>query len=196
VWSKKGYSGESTGVEELIDSALGIPAIVAGSGRGVFEEVGQAQSDLGRFIVFACNDVSVFVPRLDHMVSLHTPKLAMWAYLRRDPTSKGYGNKDFRVHDAGLYGVELWHQWKGLKPLMALSGLFAAQIAYLLGCDPIVLCGVPCDNTPTFWQLDGFDNPHYAKHSRMLLDECDRVPEFRRSLRSMSGLSQMWLGKL
>jgi len=198
MWQSRGLSGSNDRCLELLGKHHGWPAIVAGNARGVFEEVSKAQSKLARCIVFAVNDVSVFLSRVDHMVSLHTPKLAMWAYLRRDPTSKGYGNKDFQVHDAGLYGEQEWHQWTGLTPQMALSGLFAAQIAWLMGCEPIVLCGCPTDTTPCFWETTGTtSNPGYTKHGQgMLLSECARLPEFGQALRSMGGWSQAVLGCL
>lgn len=191
TWTHGGYTGE--GCEALLDELRGQPAIVAGNGKGVFEEVSAAQSAMGRFNLFAANDVGVYLPHIDHLVSLHTPKLDCWAGLRRDATSKGYGNKDFRVHDGGLYGEREWHQWTGLTPIMALSGLFAAQIAWLMGCSPIVLCGCPTDSTPCFWQPDGTVNGGYSKVQGQLAAEVNRNPAFKKSLRSMSGWTKEFL---
>jgi hypothetical protein len=149
---------------------------------------------MGRPIIYAANDVGVYLPHVDHMVSLHTPKLDHWVGLRRDATSKGYGNKDFRVHDGGLYDEREWHQWTGLTPIMALSGLFSAQIAWLMGCSPIVLCGCPTDDTPCFWQYDGIANVAYVRVQGQFKAEVDRNPEFKKALRSMSGWSKEYVG--
>lgn len=190
MWTAKGFSGE--GCEHLIDSLKGQPAIVAGNARGVFEEVNAAESRMGRCLVFGVNDVAVLLPRVDHMVSLHTPKLEHWRYLRLDPTSKGYGNKDFQTHDAGLYGKTEFHQWKHLTPVLALSGYFAAQIAYLMGCSPIVLCGCPGDDTPCFWSNERSSG--YEKVQSSFMAEISRNPEFRGALRSQSGWTREFLG--
>jgi hypothetical protein len=149
---------------------------------------------MGRYLVFGVNDVSVYLPHVDHMVSLHTPKLDCWAELRRDTTSQGYGNKDFRVHDAGRHGGRLWHQWTELTPIMALSGLFAAQIAFLMGCEPIVLCGCPTDSSPCFWQPDGTVNAGYEKTQYAFKFMVGQNVEFRKALRSQSGWSKALLG--
>jgi len=194
-WESKGYSGAGN-VEGLIDSLHGRPAIVAGSGKGVFDEVDFA---VNRFrdrmpLVFAVNDVGVLLPRVDHLVSLHTPKLDLWAELRRDPTSSGYGNRDFHVHDAGLYGDREWYQWKNLVPTMALSGMFAAQVAYLMGCEPIILCGCPNDNTPRFWERE-CGNFDYSRVQQQVKEEMGFKPDFKRVVRAMGGWSRDFFGE-
>jgi hypothetical protein len=152
MWEAKGYVGGGN-VAGLLDSQKGRPALIAGGAKGVFEEVRLARGNLGPLaLTYGVNDVGVFLPHVDHFVSHHTPRLARWVEIRRDPTGGSYGNTSFEVHDSGLYGDTYWHQWKELTPVMSLSGLFAMQIAYLMGCEPIVLCGIPCDDTPRFWE--------------------------------------------
>lgn len=192
MWESGGYTG--VGCEDLLGELRGQPAIIAGNARGVFEEVKAAESELVRPIIFACNDIGVYLSHVDHMVSLHTPKLDHWVGLRRDATSKGYGNKNFRVHDGGLHGDREWHQWTGLTPMMALSGLFAAQIAWLMECSPIVLCGCPTDSTPCFWQPYETVNGGYSKVQSQFAAEVNRNPEFKAALRSMSGWTKEFLG--
>ena len=191
MWDSAGYQGEGCG--ELLGELRGQPAIIAGNAKGVFEEVSAAQSSMGGSVIFAANDVGVYLPHIDHLVSLHTPKLDHWVGLRRDETSKGYGNKNFRVHDAGLFGEREWHQWTGLTPMMALSGLFAAQIAWLMGCAPITLCGCPTDATPCFWQPSDTVNGGYPKVQGQFKAEVDRNSEFKKALRSMSGWTKDYL---
>lgn len=192
MWTHKGYSGQGSG--GLLDSLEGRPAIVAGNAKGVFDEVATAQSILGGSVVFGTNDAAVYLSRLDHFVSLHAPRLEHWVALRRDENGTGYGNKDFEVHDCGTYGPRPWHQWTGLTPLMALSGLFAAQIAFLMGCRPIVLAGCPTDDTPRFWEHES--RPAYRNVQKMFLDEIARNREFADALLSMSGWSRKVLGDI
>jgi hypothetical protein len=192
-WEAKGYVGGGN-VAELIDSAAGTPALVAGSARGVFDEVDRATSVFGGHpLTFAANDVGVLLPRLDHFVSLHTARLDFWVAIRRDPTGSSYGNIDFRVHDGGLYGVRPWYQWKELTPTMSLSGMFAAQIAYLMGCQPIVLCGCPNDDTPRFWETIS-RSKDYCKAQASIKQEMEYKPDFKNVVRAMSGWSKSFFG--
>src|SRR6266576_32569 len=195
-WEAKGYSGAGN-VAGLIDSLRERPAIIVGSARGGFSEVEAAQRSLHEPVVYAVNDVSVFLPHVDHMVSHHIPRLVHWAAIRRDPTGGSYGNVDFCVHDSGFYGKTEWYQWSGLTPVMALSGLFAAQIAYLMGCDPVVLAGCPTDDTPRFWETcEKSSNVGYKHVQTQIRAETNYKPEFKNAVRSMSGWSKEFFGGL
>jgi hypothetical protein len=179
----------------LLDSSPGKPAIVAGNGRGVFDEVNAARTALGPLaVIYAANDVGVYLPHVDHFCSLHATKLDLWVALRRDAYCRPAGNAEFREHDTGLMGArEERYQWKGLTPTLPLSGLFAAQIAYLMGCSPVVLCGCPCDDTPCFFQAE-CTNRGYKESQATLKAEMDFKPEFKKAMRSMSGWSKEFLG--
>jgi len=193
-WESRGYAGRGN-VGGLIDSLTGRAALVAGSARGVFEEVETARSKLGRPVIYAANDVGVLLPHVDHMVSHHTSRLVHWVEIRRDPAGGSYGNRNFEVHDSGLYGEMKWWHWRDLTPMMSLSGLFAAQIAYLMGCDPIVLCGCPTDDTPRFWEtLKATSNVGYRKTQQTVIAEMGYKPEFKKALRSMSGWTKEFFG--
>jgi len=193
MWEAKGYHGAGN-VGELIDSLASRPAIIAGNGKGVFDEVEEAYTSVGNMaVVFSANDVGVYLPVVHHMVSLHGPKLMHWVELRRDSTSRPNGNNDFRVHDAGLHGKADWYQWEHLTPIMSLSGYFAMQIAYLMGCFPIVLCGCPGDSTPRFWETKGV-NPGYVRSQQQIKEEMGYKPDFKKVVRSMSGWTRSYFG--
>lgn len=191
-WFHKGYSG-SGNVGPLLDDLQGRTAIVCGNAWGVFQEFDFIFRRADASIVFAANDVGMYLPHVDHWVSLHASKLDHWVEIRRNPSTRGVGNKNFHVHDAGLHGPRDWYQWKGLTPLMALSGMFAAQIAYLMGCDPIILCGCPNDKTPRFWEMT-CDNQAYVNTQYQIKQEMAYKPEFKKAIRSMSGWSKEFFG--
>lgn len=194
VWFHKGYSGRGN-VQPLLDTLSGRTALVCGSGRGVFEEVIQLQNQIENPVVFACNDVGMYLHHVDHFVSLHASKLDLWADLRRDPTSKGTGgNKDFYCHDPGLHGPRDWFQWKGLTPLMSFSGMFAAQIAFLMGCSRIILCGIPQDETPRFFEAVGRKDRAYINGQGQIKAEAAFKPELKAAIRSMSGWTREFFG--
>jgi hypothetical protein len=193
AWQAKGYSG-SGNVEGLIDSLQSRTAIVAGNAKGVFEEVQSV--GIEEVVVFAVNDCGMYLPHMDHLVSLHTPKLIFWAMLRRDGSSKSVGNIDFKTHGAYV-GNGPDYIWEGLSPLMALSGYFAMQLAYLMGCERIILCGCPGDLTPRFWETGPrTDNFDYQTDGviQQLTQEMARLPEFKSKVRSMSGFTKEFFG--
>lgn len=192
-WNAKGFQG--TGCGDLIDSLEG-PAIIMGSAKGVFEETRAARSALGRCYLAAVNDAIVYASNLDFAVSLHTLRLDHWTGLRRDPTSTGYGNTDFQVHDGGLFAEREWHQWVELTPTMAHSGMFAMQICFLMGCSPIILCGCPEDSTPRFWESEPRPEAYYKPVQRQIEAEMNRLPEFKNAVKSYSGWTKSFFGGL
>jgi hypothetical protein len=192
AWEHRGYSG-SGNVEDLLDSLRGRSALVCGSARGVFDDFTKLYD--GSQVVFAANDVGVYLPRVDHLVSLHYDKLVHWAALRADPSSKPVGNTDFKTHTAHLGKSGIDYGWQGLCPLMVLSGYFAMQVAYLMGCDRIVLVGCPGDNSRRFWETN-FNNPAYTQEGvlKQLRQEMGRLPEFKATVRSASGWTREFFG--
>lgn len=189
-WFHKGYCGQGN-VEHLLDSCLGRTAVIVGSAQGVFEEYEQHRHGA---LVFAVNDIGMYLPQVDHWVAMHTPKLDHWVALRRDITAKPCGNLDFRVHDGGLYGERDWYQWRALTPTMSYSGMFAAQIAYLMGCEPIVLCGIPQDSTARFFEREARKDGAYANGQQQIKEECAFKPEFKKAIRSCSGWTRDYFG--
>lgn len=188
MWAVKGFTGNGN-VGGLLDSLHG-PAIVAGSGRGVFEEFDKLNYKFPNATVFAANDVAVYLPKVDHMVSLHSLKLHHWVALRvnMDNTTK---EPDFKIHDAGIFGPNAWYQWKDLCPMPLLSGYFGMTVAYLMGCEPILLCGCPGDDTPRFWEMkcqsSAYENCQKHIKNEMSVD-------FKSKVRSVSGWTRNYFG--
>lgn len=195
VWHVAGYSGGAS-VKSLLGSASGRPAVVVGSGGYIKEIIGAFIGIVDDDVcVFGCNDVAVFLPRIDHMVSWHGDKLELWASLRRNQFGRGYGNREFKTHAASL-STNVDYNWEGLSPAFALSGYFAMQIAYLMGCEPITLIGCPGDNTPCFWELVG-RNAAYDQEGviQQVEREMARLPDFKRRVRSTSGWTREFFGE-
>ena len=196
-WQAGGYFGGGN-VVNLLDSLHGRPAIVAGSGGTIDDIAGQFQTamkelDPGnqRPIVFAVNDVGAYLPLCDHLVSLHNDNLIHWAALRQDKHERA----SFRTHS--LRGAD--YEWTELTPTLALSGYFAMQIAYLMGCEPIVLVGCPGDDTKRFFDLQPTPAGKHSTRSgieRQLRLEMQRLPAFRAKVRSMSGWTREFFGGL
>ena len=97
-------------------------------------------------IVIAVNDIACHWPRrLDHWVTLHVNNMAGWAKLRGE---KGYpGQITFWGSAARPKPpFQTVKQWAG-----GSSGLLAVTVAIdKLGCERVVLCGMPYTVTPHF----------------------------------------------
>ena len=198
AWKYLGYEGAGN-VSSLLGSLRGRRAAVCGSGWGVFDEY-------QRFVkpddvVFAVNDVAMYLPRVDHFVSRHGERLALWSELRRDPFGVSNGNTDFKTH-FGTINKEsdprFNFTWLNIEPVsLPLSGLFAMQVAYLMGVDSMILIGIPSDNTPRFWETQT-KNWAYGdlKNIKSLKMEMLRLPEFFRKVKSASGFTREFFGAI
>ena len=198
-WQHRGYSG-SGNVASLMDCHKDRPAIVAGSAMDVFAEVDYARAKYPDNIVFGANDVGMYLPKLDHWVSLHADHLNPWKQVRwiheRGPESIKYHSATPRAY--------VDYNWEGLTPLFAVSGYFAMQIAWLMGCSPIILCGVPGSPRRRFFEGRARDDFGYGGGGnssdqgimQQLTNEMERLPDFRVTVRSMSGFTRDYFGGL
>lgn len=188
-WDYAGYRGGGN-VADLLRSQTGRPAIVVGSGEGVFREIEACEDSrfYGNALVFAANDVGVFLSRVDHLVSLHANNLPHWAALRADK----HARDSFKTHSF----TEADFIWQELEPMFSLSGYFAMQVAYLMGCEPIILCGCPGDGTKRFFDSKPREDFDYqVKNARTMIEsEMARLPEFKSKVRSMSGWTREFFG--
>src|SRR5262245_24165231 len=80
TWQRHGYSGTGD-VVELLDSITG-PALICGGAEGVFDEIRLALLRYPNATIFAVNEVGMFLPRVDHFVTLHTANVAAWKQVR------------------------------------------------------------------------------------------------------------------
>ncbi len=199
AWESQGYGG-SGNVRELLGSLRGRPALVCGGAEGVFDEMNDALGKLTDPVIFAANDIGMFLPHVDHWVTLHSDNLGAWKQVRwlhpREREVTKYHAPDKRAY--------VDYVWDGLRPLFCLSGYFAMQCAYLMGCEPIVLCGCPGEARRRFFDLTtradfGYGDPGRSSSDgvrQQLIEEMKRLPEFRARVRSMSGWTQSFLGGL
>lgn len=200
AWISRGYHGNGDGRQNivgLIDSMLGGTALIVGSGGRINEILEDYDAIVARHPeckIFAVNDVGVYLPRVDHLVSLHEDNLKHWAALRADK------HKDFKTHAL----IEADWNWEGIVPIMPISGLFAMQIAWVMGADRIFLVGCPNDATPRFFENKPREAFQYGAGKgqsdvgvrRQLLDEMRRLPDFKAAVRATSGWSMDFFGSL
>lgn len=198
-WTHRGYAGAGN-VAPLLDACAGRPAIVAGNAAGVFDQVAEACTRLHAPVVFAVNDVGMYLPRVDHWCSLHEDKLPVWKAVRWGHVNQMEVTK-YHGDDPRPF---LDYVWERLTPLFCLSGYFAMQLAWLMGCRPIVLCGCPGSPAPRFFEAApradfGYGNGTAGSDQgvrQQLEHEMRRVPDFKAAVRSMSGWTQEFFGRI
>lgn len=192
-WVCRGYRGSGQ-VESLFDSLLGRVAVVVGSG-GSIEQIFEDVEKFPDAVVFAVNDIGMYLPKVDHLVSLHSEKLIHWAGVRNDGTSKPLFPK-FTTHTVRSHPASINYHWEGLTPLMPLSGYFAMQVAWLMGAERIVLIGCPGDGTRRFFDAKPKPGERYSEMGirRQIEQEMTRIPEFKRAVRSTSGWTASYFG--
>jgi hypothetical protein len=191
TWDAHGYSGAGN-VAGLLGSQAGRPALIAGGAKGVFEELAVAERAFGDDapVILAANDVGMYLPRVDHWVSLHADNLGAWKAVRW-LTAR---TQERTVYHAEMARPFVDYVWEGLRPLFCLSGYFAMQIAWLMGCRPIVLCGCPGEPAPRFFEATARADFGYGSGAagsdrgvrEQIEAEMRRLPEFKAAVRSMT----------
>jgi len=187
-WTYGGYSGCGN-VEDMIGSLHGRTAVICGNAAGVFSEVADVPSRAERSVVFAVNDVGMFLPEVDHWVSLHGQKMSAWSKVRWD--------NHFTI--PVIHSIEpvapVSYFWEKLTPLFALSGYFAMQIAYIMDAARIILCGCPGSPARRFFEASRRSDFDYAGGCQdQIREEMRRLPDFRSRVRSTSGWTQEYFG--
>ncbi len=199
TWEVGGYCGRGS-VGELANSLTGRAAVVCGNAEHVFYEFEDTCKKLGHPVVFGVNDVGMYLPRMDHWVSLHADNLGAWKAVR---WQNAFSQEKTQYHSVTARPV-VDHLWEGLTPLFCLSGYFAMQIAHIMGASPIVLCGCPGEAGPRFFESHARPDFGYGSGTAggdssirtQLEHEMKRLPEFKAKVRSMSGWTREFFGSL
>jgi hypothetical protein len=200
TWTARGYAGQGQ-VEPLIDSLHGRTALVCGNGAGVFDQVEMACSCLDDPVIFAVNDAGMYLPRVDHWVSLHVDKLLAWRQVRWQEARPG---ETLKCH-SDTSRPWLDYHWQQLTPQFCLSGYYAMQLAWVMGCNQIVLCGCPGQSGPRWFEQYARTDFGYGSDPRgsdegvrtQIVKEMARLPAFKAAVRSVSGgFTQSFFGGL
>jgi hypothetical protein len=160
----------------------------------VWDDLSRARALVANPVIVAVNDVGMYLPTVDHWVSLHADAFPAWRNVRdmqeRPPEHPV-------LHSGTPRGfLDVW--WVRLTPQFPLSGYFAMQLCWLMGADRIVLCGCPGDASPLWYgprTRGAFD---YGREDiqAMVVREMDRRPDFKAAVSSLSGWTQEYFGTL
>lgn len=159
--------------------------------------------DIGAYLgpingVVACNDAGTVWPgNLAAWVSLHPQHFVVkkWLADRQGPPAKrifGHSGSENKavLRGRGPDGLEFTdYQFPG-QDRSGSSGLFAAKVALIdLGFDRVVLCGVPMDRRPHFFDREDWKSAEGFRSAWLAVPQT-----YRDRMRSMSGWTRVLLG--
>lgn len=162
-------------------------AIVIGGAAGVWEDQREAYNLVAgdHFMRIACNhairDASFYI---DHACSMHPDLMPKWIEARRAAGFPGPGQLWHPRHRKPVLESRAIESWGGS------SGMLCVVVALELGCDRIILAGVPMDK-----MAGHYDNPKPWMEARQYHSAWERaLPRFAGRVRSMSGWTRQLLG--
>jgi hypothetical protein len=184
---------------DYVDSESGA-CLVVGGAACVWNDLRPFHADYGgkfggKFDVIAVNDIGMHFPGpCKHLYSNNNPFLKFWVAARRDQFVSTYGPIQI-THSQQVGGMVTW-PWPGA----GTSALGAVYTALALGYDRIILCGIPLDDTPHYfepdWRASSFSKQVPLKGSGKIKywqDAKDRV--FMGKVTSRSGRTRELLGE-
>ena len=168
--------------------------LVLGGADCIWDDLAALEDATGPWpgIVVAVNAIGALWPRrLDHWATLHPEHMAPWLEARIE---NGYP-AGFTVW---AHELERWHSKKGrdlvdrtlpVPRRSGSSGMFGVDVARAVGCDRVVLCGVPMSRSPHFGRSDAWrDADTYWQRWE------ERRADLAPFVRSMSGRTREMLG--
>lgn len=192
-WIHRGFSGHGD-MTPWLNRLAGRTAIVCGNGAGVWDDLSRACSRVVDPVFVAVNDIGMYLPTVDHWVSLHADNLPAWRAVR---DRQERAPEKIIFHSSTSRGF-LDAYWDRLTPQFPLSGYFAMQLCWVMGADKIVLCGCPGDGSPLWYGPRTRGPFDYGGHDLqgMVRRELDTRPDLKAAVRSMSGWTQSYFGTL
>jgi len=178
--------------EGLLPSLVGQfsgPLLIMGGAECVRADLAKVDSDW-RGQRMAVNDIGAhYRGTLDHWATLHPAYLAGWLTYRHGH-NHGSGGHVFTHSREAAEGVQFVWQ---LQQDGGTSGLFACFVGLLLGYSNIVLAGIPCDDTPHYFDPQPTGGK-LAAESAPELWFWARDHVFQGRVTSLSGKTRDWLG--
>ena len=184
--------------EEIVGSLAGRTALVVGGAEGGYKDAEKVRQYFNP-VIFAANDVGMYLPVVHHWVSLHWEKLFHWSKARQTDGSLW---QDYKTHTSFFRTSNADYVWSIEPCTFSLSGNFAMQLAYLMGADRIILAGCPGNRARRFFEPEpradysygGGDTNADCRDREQFLKEMRRVPGMKERIRSCSGWTQEFFG--
>lgn len=176
---------------EIVDSKQGGKIVILGSACGIWDDL--ARYDLQGHDLMAVNDMMMHYPgQLHHGATVHADKLPGWGFFQAyEASHKAW--PPMQTHSHLKHDWVKWH-WP-IHREGGTSGLFAVTVALLMGYDLIVLAGIPCDDSPRYFDPPGNKHEHMGRDSMLREWQEANQAIFEGKVRSLSGRTRDLLGE-
>jgi hypothetical protein len=136
-------------------------------------------------LVIACNHAFRDEPgRVDHAVTMHPELYPKWIAAREEAGFPPAGKLWHSRHHISKVGSEPIESWGGS------SGMLCIRVALTLGCNRIVLAGIPMEK-----MMRHYDDDKPWHEARQYWPAWERaIPQFHGRVRSLSGWTREKLG--
>lgn len=176
----------------MVGTKTGQQLLILGTAECIWSDLAEVEPK--EFELMAINDLMMHWPwgkRLDYGITLHPEKLPGWGFFQ-SYQAKNNGWKPMEVHSNRGDRPGVTHAWP-IHRSGGNSGLFGVLVGLLMGYDRIVLAGVPCTDTPRYF------DPPWRRHTQfgkdMVLREWERAQiVFQDKVKSLSGRTRVLLG--
>lgn len=183
-WKLNGVEG--SGKTPLANRFSG-ELLIIGGGRCVWEDL--EKTSIGTVMVI--NDIGChFHQRVDHWVTLHPEYMPGWLHYR---TGHCYGEGAVPKTHSHKNHKDISHAWE-ISNIGGTSGLFACQVALVMGYEKIVLAGVPCDNSGHYFDKPSV-NTNLKDNAVHSVWQWAKNNVFEGRVKSLSGYTRDWLGE-
>ena len=173
------------------------PATVIGPGRDVKSELSSFQV---RGHVIAVTTVGIFLPRLHHWI-MGVPRKMMAFKIARTAMRGVTNGHTTHAKEEGYNGRDIDVLWPIAGLHTPTAGHTAAVITLLLGYAPVILMGLPADDSGHFYpdapiNPDGLEQLDYGERRGKYQDAWLWLRDnfFEGRVKSVSGNTREWLG--
>jgi hypothetical protein len=166
---------------DIVGTKQGAKLLVIGSAACVWDDL--SRYDFHGHDLMAVNDMMMHFPdKLDYGATCHPEKLPAWSFFKK-----------MEIHSHIPNDLVTWY-WP-LHRQGGTSGLFAITVGLLMGYDRIVLAGVPCDDSPRFFEPPWKTHAQFGRDS--VMDEWRDAAKniFNDKVKSLSGKTRELLGE-
>lgn len=164
-------------------------AIAIGGARCVWDDLATLEGVAGDRA--AVNEIGMHYPgRLAHWLTLHPEYMPGWR-LWRERHCMGEGA---RAHThSHQHHAEIDHVWTGVDIVGGTSGLALVYVLRMLGYCPVILAGIPMDDSGHYFDPPSRKTPEFGDGA--VRSEWQQAIEMLRgTVFSVSGNTRRWLG--
>lgn len=157
-------------------------ALVIGGAHSVWRDIYRVESVVGPWdgLVIGVNDIGTLLPRLDAWATLHPEKLPQW---KREREARGYTiPPTWSNNYATDYTIAHWANGS--------SGLLGVGVAFAMGAEEIILCGVRMDRQRNHFR----EEKGWQQHDRYRRGWLQKLDVMRGKVYSVSGWTREILG--